>query len=114
MRVELPDGQWADLRERITHGQDKEIRRARARVRENPEEAAADDVTVALRVFIRDWHVNDVDGNPIVVTDADAMDRLPADFADVLIGAILPLYAGATVPNSPTPPSSADSASDKP
>ena len=115
MRVELRDGQWAELRERITHGQDKEIRRARVHTRLNLEEAAADDITVALRIFIRDWHVLDPEGNPIVLTDADAIERMPADLADELIGIVTPLYAGpATVPNPSTPDSSADSPSDNP
>lgn len=107
----LPAGQWAELRERITHGQDKEIIRARQRVKADPTGAAHDDQTVALQVFVRDWHVLDVDGNPLDVNQPDVMDRCPMDVADVLFAHIMTLYTRTTVPNSPTPPSSGGSSS---
>jgi hypothetical protein len=113
MRVELRDGQWAELRKRITHGQDKEIRRARVLTRDNPEEHAADDFTVLLRAFISGWYVLDLDGKPIDLGDADAIERCPSDITNELIGETLPLYFPATVPNASTPPSSDDSSSDK-
>lgn len=106
MRVELRDGQWAELRERITHAQDKEIRRAQALSRREPDTHAGDGDTAAFRVFIRNWSVNDPDGNPIPLTDADAVDRMPSDIADVLAEWVNHLHYGATVPNAPTPPSS--------
>jgi hypothetical protein len=111
MRVELDDGQWVELRDRISHGQDKEIRRARMRAKDSPEDAIAEDITVSLRVFIKAWNVNDPDGNPIPLTDADAIERMPHLMADELIGHILPLYMRATVPNAPTPLSSGGSSS---
>lgn len=105
MRLDYPDGQWVELRERITHGQDKEIRRARVRARDDPS-TAGDGDTVALRVFIRDWRVLDVNGEPIALTDPDAIERMPMDVADSVLGAIIPLYTAVTVPNPPTPSSS--------
>ncbi len=105
MRETLSDGQWVDVRERITHAQDKAIRRAKRRVIDDPTAVGDADSTV-LRIFIRDWHVLDVDGNPIPLTDPDAIDRLPMDVADALIPKMVALYNGTTVPNSPTPPSS--------
>jgi hypothetical protein len=108
-RIELRDGQWADLRERITHGQDKEIRRAQWRTRNDLEGHAGDGDTAAFKVFIRAWNVNDPDGNPIPLTDADAMERMPSDIADVLAVEINGIWhPEATVPNAPTPPSSDD------
>lgn len=104
MRIDLPNDQWVDLRERITHAQDKEIRRAR---RASVDDAAATGTadTVALQVFVREGRILDLAGEPIDLTKADAMDRVPMDIADVLIGEILKrrLYTGATVPNEPTP-----------
>ena len=108
MRVELRDGQWADLRERITHGQDKLITRARRLAREDVDETTAD-VTALLRAFVGEWSVNDLDSKPIPLSDADAFDRAPSDIIDTLVGACLPLYAPATVPNPPTPSSSGSS-----
>jgi hypothetical protein len=111
MRIELRDGQWAELRERITHAQDKEIKRAIQRGGNDPETTAGDSDTVALRMFIRGWSVNDPDGNAISLTEADAIERMPADLADEVIGHIIPLYIRTTDPNALTPPSSDDSSS---
>ena len=104
-RIDLRDGQWADLRERITHGVDKDIRNARTVSRQNDGQAF-DWVTVLVRAFVRSWSVNDPDGNPIPLTDADAIDRAPDDIVDELFGKAAELWAGATVPNPPTPSSS--------
>jgi hypothetical protein len=112
MRVELRDGQWAELREHITHAQDKEIRRAQMRSRRDPETAVGDGDTAALRVFVQSWNVLDVNGDPIPITDPDAIDRMPADLADIVAVEVDALYHPVTVPNAPTPPSSADGSSD--
>jgi hypothetical protein len=104
--IDLRDGMHAELREYISHAADKRIRRARFKSREDPDGELGEDGTTALREFISSWQINDVDGQPIALEDADAMDRLPSDIADDLIGKILPLYTRTTVPNSPTPPSS--------
>ena len=114
MRIDFPEGQWVDVRERITHGQDKEIQRARRKVRDDPDANQGDDVSVAIRVFVSAWNVRDVDGRPIDLGDADAIDRLPMDIADPLFEAIAPVYLGTTVPNPPTPASSDGSSSDSP
>lgn len=106
-RIELRDGQWADLRERISHAQDKDIRRAQWRARANPETDAGAGDTAALRVFISAWSVKDPDDKPIALEDADAIDRMPSDVADAIALEVNALYhPAATVPNAPTPPSS--------
>jgi len=105
MKVTLRDGQWAELRERITHGQDKEISKARRKVRDDVDESGAD-IDALLLAFVVTWKVNDLDGKPIAFDDSDAIDRAPSDIIDTLVGAIIPLYAPATVPNPPTPSSS--------
>jgi hypothetical protein len=104
-RIELRDGQWADLRERITHGTDKAIKNARL-VSRKDDAQAFDWTTVLVRAFVRDWSVRDPDGQPIAIADADAIDRAPDDVIDVLFSAAAEAWVGATVPNSPTPPSS--------
>ena len=106
-RIELRDGQWADLRERITHAQDKAIRRAQWRARVNPETEAGVGDTAALLAFITGWNVNDPDGRPIPLTDPDAIDRMPSDIADAIAVEVNALYhPEATVPNAPTTDSS--------
>lgn len=108
MRVDLRDGQWAELRERITHGADKRIRRAYI-VTERADMVEAQ--TVKLREFIVSWEVRDPDGVIINLADADAIDRLPEDIADQLHEEADKHYGRATRPNPPTPPSSDDSSS---
>jgi hypothetical protein len=102
MRVELRDGQWAELRERITHGADKRIRRA---------EDSVGRQTQLLREFITAWKMNDPDGKAIELSDEDAIDRMPEDLADELVGDASKNYGRATVPNAPTPPSSGSGSS---
>jgi hypothetical protein len=108
MRIELPDGQWADLRDRITHGQDKEIRRARIRSGSSPAEEIGEAETVALRIFVKAWHILDTNGDVLPLEAPDAIDRMPSDLADALLGPIADALQRATVPNAPSPPSSAD------
>lgn len=107
MRIELRDGQWADLRERITHGQDKVLKKALAAAKGN-DAAAIDFDTIVVGIFLRDWYVKDPDGNPIPATDADAVERAPEDIVDLLVDKGVELYTGATVPKENTPPLSAD------
>ena len=113
-RIELRDGLWADLREQITHAQDKEIRRARLAARTDPGAHAGDSDSVALRIYIRAWNMTDPDGSSIALEDTDAIERMPMDLADKLIGTVAELYAGVTAPNSPTPEPSGGSPSDSP
>jgi hypothetical protein len=100
MRIELRDGQWAELRERITHSVDKDIKRARNRSFANSEDAF-DWVTVIVGAFVRDWNVQDPDGNPIPVGDPDAIDRAPDDIIEELFTPATEAWVGATVPNEP-------------
>lgn len=111
MRIELRDGQWAELRERITHAVDKDIKKAHMRGRSDPVESFELD-TVITRAFVRDWNVRDPDGAAISLTDADAIERAPDDIIEVLAKAAAQQWTQATVPNVPTPPSSDGSSSD--
>lgn len=106
MRVTLRDGQWAELRERINHGQAKALKRA-----ERDDEF--DLQTEVIRQFVTAWDIKDIDGIPIALTDADAVDRLPSGIADELFVAAADAYKANTVPNLPTPDSSGESSSDR-
>jgi hypothetical protein len=99
-RIELRDGQWAELRERITHGVDKDIKRARTKAMTEAE-AEFDWTTVITRAFVREWNVKDPDGNPIPITDPDAIERAPDDIIDVLWPKAAEAWTGATQPNEP-------------
>lgn len=97
MRVTLRDGQWADLRERITHAVDKDIRRSRAKGLTDLTEAF-DYATVLVRAFVRDWNVSDPDGKAINLDDPDAIDRAPDDIVDELAQHAADQWTGATIP----------------
>lgn len=107
MRIDLRDGQWADLRDRITHGQDKVILKAHRRGAANPDEQV-DFETILVRQFVRSWNVLDPDGQAIPLDDGDAIDRAPEDIVDELFKAAVTAWTGATIPAAPTPPSSDD------
>ncbi len=101
MRLDLRDGQWAELRERITHGAHKRIKLA---IRKgNEDDAAAIELDdILIREFVTEWHIRDLAGELVPLTDADATDRIPSDIADVLWRAAVDLQQGATTPKSPT------------
>ena len=101
MRENLRDGQWADIRERIDHGTHKRIKVA-IRKAEDDDVAAVELDDVVIRAFVTDWSVKDIDGQPIPLTDTDALDRLPSDVADALLALVLAAHKQATVPNAPT------------
>jgi hypothetical protein len=104
MRVELRDGQWAELRERITHADDKALKKAHIRG-EQEAEAKLDWADLLTATFIRDWHVLDIDGQPIPWEGVGSLERAPDDVVDALWEPTFALYKAATVPNEPTPPS---------
>ena len=110
MRIELRDGQWAELRERITHGQDKAVKKAWLRGKAEQSDMIDFDTTL-VRTFLRSWNVLDPDGSAIPLDDPDAIERAPEDIVDTLSVHAAELWTGATVPNAPTPPSSGDSSS---
>ena len=78
MRVELRDGQWAELRERINHGTDKELKKLVLRTT-GDESVGLDLDTAVVRAFVTAWHVLDPDGSVIPLGDADAIERAPDD-----------------------------------
>jgi hypothetical protein len=106
MRIELRDGQWAELRERINHGTDKDLRRA-FRVGQEERVKALDFETLVVRSFVRDWYVKDPDGGVIALDDDDAIDRAPDDIIDKLVPLAYEVWTGVKIP-TPTPPSSDD------
>lgn len=108
MRVELRDGQWAELRERITHGQDNDIRRAR----QLGLEGAVDWADVLVATFVESWHVLDLDGQAIPWEGVSSLARAPDDAVDALWEPVTKLYKASTDPNPPTPPSSPEEPSE--
>lgn len=105
MRLELRDGQWAVLRERITHAEDKRLKRVYRAGKDDPE-VAFDIDTVLVRVYVTAWEVRDLDGALIPLGDENAQDRAPDDIINDLSVAAAELWAGVSIPQAPTPNSS--------
>lgn len=92
------EGQWAELRERISHGQHKEIKRAIWRARQDPE-LRGDVDTIFVRVFVRDWQVKDAVTNEVLavpeggLTDA-LVERADTNVVKRLLDEAAPLWIG--------------------
>lgn len=96
-RVELPDGQWAELTPRLNHAQRRMIQRG------EPER-----VTAGLAAMLVRWHVLDVDG-VVIPVPADRsvagfppsiLDTFPIEIVDTIALEASNLIAGDTVPKA--------------
>lgn len=103
MRVELPDGQWAELREELTHGQTKRLKRALYRAVENPSDAGPDVDTEFIAVYVAAWSLR---GSADVPADLDArlplIDALPEPVARAIAEKAAELWRGRADPNAST------------
>ena len=79
MRLELGNGQWAELRERLTYGQAQPLRSAMGATKQDW--AHSDELTDAFLVaYVESWHVLDLNGNPVTFEDrAQASDTVIQD-----------------------------------
>ena len=89
MRVELPDGQWVEFREELTHGQFKRLSRALLRATEHPAEAGPDIDTEFCAVYVSAWFLRAPDGSNVELpADIDArpaiIDNLPAGIVTII------------------------------
>ena len=64
MRLDLPDGQHAILREKLTYAQARELRLAYFNAQKDVAAQADYDLTV-IRVMVSAWHVLDFDGQAV-------------------------------------------------
>ena len=103
MRVELPDGQWVELREELTHGQTKRLKRALYRAVESPADAGPDVDTEFVAVYVAAWSLRGVADVP---ADLDArlpiIDALPASVVRAVAEQAAALWKGAADPNAST------------
>ena len=74
-RLELPDGQWADIEYRPTHGVIRKIGKDTDRVSRNDPLAGED---VLISNLVKDWHVVDEKGESVALKRED-YDRIPQD-----------------------------------
>lgn len=96
MRVPLPDGQWADIADVVTHGREKAISRAAFAARVDLVKTP-DIPTVIVAAFLLAWNVRDEAGHELPVTP-EGIDGAPDAVIDVLLDAIRVLRTPATDP----------------
>jgi hypothetical protein len=104
VRLDLPGGGWADLRERLLYAQARPVREVMARAA--TDKAALVDLDMALvRAYVEAWEVMDPQGRPVSL---DAPETAPDDVIQEISMAALPLWNGKPDPKggprrSPTP-----------
>lgn len=76
-RLELLDEQWADLRTSLTHGQEKIILRARARVLQDPT-LESDLLTAMAEAHLIAWHVLDPSSKAELPANREGLEAAPA------------------------------------
>jgi hypothetical protein len=93
VRVELPEGQWADLREWLPYGLARSVRRASLATRDDP--AALADFDIALvRAYVVNWHVL-ANGEAVPV---DRLEDAPDAIVQELFAECLARWNGAPAP----------------
>jgi hypothetical protein len=103
MRLDLPDGSWAELRERPTHGQVTLVRKALLRAGDEIE-AAADVAVAYVQAYVSAWSVKNGEGNEIPL---DQPESAPDDVVQAIAEAAKTLYTERPDPkDSPAPSAS--------
>lgn len=84
MRVELPNGQWAELRESLTYGQARGIRRIFLAA--NDDHGLLADVDFEMvKAYLLSWNVQSTDGSSIGIEQAEeAPDAIVQAIKDVV------------------------------
>lgn len=100
MRIELRDGQWAELREHPSHGQVNIVRRALLRAGEDLE-AAVDVALAYVSAYVIAWSVHNGEGDVPLSSAVDA----PDDIVQAIAAAAQGLYAGRPDPKDSAGPS---------
>ena len=101
MRVALPEGQSADLRERLTYGQAREVRAALVAI--ETDRAALVDLDLALvRAYVESWHVLGVSGDAVPLASPETA---PDDVIQTVSSAALKLWNSKPDPKDTPAPS---------
>lgn len=110
MRLDLPNGQYADLAERLTYGQARTVRAVYVAMGGDRNVAVDLDITL-VRAYVTDWHVLDLDGKTVPLDHAE---QAPDDIIQAISLAASGLWKRAGTPKgngaatspttSPAPP----------
>jgi hypothetical protein len=96
VRLQLPEGGWADLRERLLYGAAREVRTVLA-------EARLVDLDLALvKAYVSDWAVTDPDGHSVPL---DKPESAPDDVVQAIARDALKLWNADALPKATPEPS---------
>jgi len=97
-RLDLPDGQWAELRDWLTHGEEKAVLRTWAAAGKDIETAPEVD-TALVRAYVSEWHVLGRDGHELAV---ERIDDAPGTVIAAIVDAAMAKWKERRAdPNSP-------------
>ena len=92
MKLELGGGQWADLRDRLTYGQGRDVRVALDVARTS----TIVDLDIALvRAYVASWNVLDIDGSAVAV---DTPELAPDDVIQAIARQCMDTWNGKADP----------------
>ena len=101
MRLALPEGQSATLRDRLLYGQARTIRSAIVAIEQD--EAAAVDLDMALiRAYVESWHILGIDGNAVPL---DTPELAPDDIIQAIAVEAIGLWKASILPKAGPGPS---------
>lgn len=92
MRLELPRNGWAELRERLTYGQARDLRVAFLKAKSD-EAVAADLPLFLMRAYVSSWQVTDFDGHAVSLEDPE---QAPDDVLIEISAACIDLWNGSS------------------
>lgn len=96
MRLPLPEGQWAELRERLTYEQGREVYAAFIAV--DKDRAALVDLNIVLvRNYVSAWSVRDLDGADVPL---EAPEGAPWDTLTDIAAKAIDIYKGRKDPKA--------------
>lgn len=90
MRVELPDDQWAELREALTYGQARDVRKLFLAA--NDDRLLLADVDFAMvKAYLVSWNVQGVDGQSLSLDEAE---QAPDAIIELIKPVVWKLWSG--------------------
>jgi methyl coenzyme M reductase gamma subunit len=96
IRLDLPDGEWADMRTVLTHGQANGLRRAFLRVSQDVT-TEPEFNTAVVTAYVEAWSVRGVDGAPLAPSQ---IDDAPEPVIEAIVAKGLDLWLNRADPNA--------------
>jgi hypothetical protein len=98
VRLELPDGQWAELRDALTYGQARDVRKLFLAANDDRGQLADIDGAM-VRAYLLSWNVHGLDGASLGV---DQLDDCPNATIEAIKPVVWKLWQGKPDPKGTT------------